>query len=120
MIPELATWSGVGWHLPHHRAHIWHTCYHILLKSIKQIQRKGTGYCRKGTNSHREGGVTLYNAATKRWQNFLPLLAQFQSDIPEKHLATLVQPRSAKPCWKCLVPDTQLLSLQVDFAYSIR
>lgn len=98
MIPELRPWDGADSHLAHHKAHIWHQCYAVLLKPIKEAQ---------------QNGVSLFNVTAGKQETFTPLLAQFQSDIPEKHLATLTQPGSERPCWKCLVMKEELLFVKV-------
>jgi hypothetical protein len=44
---------------------------------------------------------------------FIPMLAHFLSDIPEKTKAALVLPGSLYPCWQCFVPWNELLDFTV-------
>jgi hypothetical protein len=69
-IPELEMQIDTA-KLAHYRAHLLHACYRLLLSPIKELQKD-------------KRGIEFYNAASREIENFLPLLGEFQGDIPEK------------------------------------
>jgi hypothetical protein len=73
----------------HYRAHLIHACYRLLLSPIKNLQKH-------------QKGISFYNAASGKIENFLPLLGELQGDTPEKQSATGVLSGGTNfPCYKC-------------------
>jgi hypothetical protein len=100
-IPQLTMKNVDATTLAHYRAYVLHACYKCVFAPIKEMQKN-------------KKGIDLFNAATRRDENFLPLFGQFLGDIVEKQmLASIMTGGTDNPCWLCIATKENMLNANV-------